>query len=287
VLLAEIKKIFHRELDELYGADEVSSFFCLLIEYYLGLERFILAIQPNLVINKEDEAPFFEALSQLKLHRPIQHIIGHTYFMELKFNVGSDVLIPRPETEDLVRWILKDYQETNLQNINILDIGTGSGCIPIVLAKNLEKAQVAGLDISSKALTTANSNALLNGVEVDFFEGDILKGISSSNIKSNYDIIVSNPPYVRELEKDKMRPNVIDHEPGDALFVPDKDPLVFYKAIAKFAQNRLTEGGSLYLEINQYLGKEMVNLLENYTFKNIELRKDIFGNDRMIKAIKA
>ncbi|WP_289644689.1 peptide chain release factor N(5)-glutamine methyltransferase [Maribacter aestuarii] len=286
MLLAEIKKIFHHELDELYGADEVSSFFYLLIEHYLGLERFILAIQPNLVVSKEDENPLFAALSQLKLQKPIQHIIGHTYFMELKFNVGPDVLIPRPETEDLVRWIMEDYQETNLQNINILDIGTGSGCIPIVLAKNLENAQVAGLDISSKALTIARSNALLNGIEVNFFEGDILKGISSSSIKQKYDIIISNPPYVKELEKEKMSLNVVDYEPNEALFVPDKDPLVFYKAIAEFAQNRLTEGGSLYLEINQYLGKEMVDLLENYTFRNIELRKDVFGNDRMIKAIK-
>ncbi|MGB3152518.1 MAG: peptide chain release factor N(5)-glutamine methyltransferase [Maribacter sp.] len=286
MLLSEIKKIFHQELDTIYGVNEVSSFFYLLIENYFNLERFALVIQPNLIINKEKEAPLFEALSQLKLQRPIQHIIGFTDFMGLKLKVGPDVLIPRPETEDLVRWILDDYKVENYQHLKILDIGTGSGCIPIVLARNLESADVTGLDISSKALSIARSNAALNKVEVDFFQGDILTGIPNSWIKSDFDVIVSNPPYVRDLEKKEMNINVMDHEPKEALFVSDKDPLVFYRAITEFAQKYLIRGGSLYFEINQYLGKEMVSLLEKYTFRNIELRKDMFGNHRMVKAVK-
>ena len=282
MLLAEIKRIFHKELDSIYGADEVSSFFYLLIENYLGLERFTLAIQPNLVISKEEEAPLFEALSQLKLQKPIQHILGHTYFMDLKFNVGPDVLIPRPETEDLVRWILDDYKLTNSQNVRILDIGTGSGCIAISLAKNLKTSKVSAMDISTEALEIAKENAESNEVNIDFLKADIFK----IETELQLDVIVSNPPYVRELEKYSMRKNVIENEPEVALFVSNKDPLVFYRAIADFAQKNLISKGSLYLEINQYLGKDMVELLKKYTFKNIELRKDIFGKNRMIKAVK-
>ena len=287
MLLAEIKKIFHKELDEFYGENEVSSFFYLLIEHYLNLEKFVLALQPNLVIDKNEETPLFDALSQLKLQKPIQHILGYTHFMDLKFHVGADVLIPRPETEELVRWILDDVTTQDNHELRILDIGTGSGCIPIALANNLQKANVYSCDISADALTIAQSNADANGVKVNFFQRDILSIQSSFEIESSFNIIVSNPPYVRELEKNEMSVNVIDHEPEIALFVPDEDPLLFYRAIARFAEQYLDSEGSLYLEINQYLGKEMVNLLENYTFKNIELRQDMFGNDRMIKAVRS
>ena len=287
MLLAEIKKIFHKELDELYGENEVSSFFYLLIEHYLNLERFALALQPNLVIEKNEETPLFDALSQLKLQKPIQHILGYTHFMDLKFQVGPAVLIPRPETEELVRWILDDVGTEDNHELRILDIGTGSGCISIALAKNLQQVNVYSCDISGDALTIAQSNADVNEVKVNFFQSDILSSKTDIKIEFNFDIIVSNPPYVRELEKNEMSVNVVDHEPGIALFVPDEDPLLFYRAIARFAEQYLVSGGSLYLEINQYLGKEMVNLLENYTFKNIELRQDMFGNDRMIKAVRS
>ena len=282
MLLAEIKRIFHKELDSTYGANEVSSFFYLLIEHYLDLERFVLVIQPDLVIDKEKETPLFAALSELKLQKPIQHIIGHAHFMDLKFKVGPEVLIPRPETEDLVRWILDDYTHTDSENLRILDIGTGSGCIAVSLAKNFQSANVHAMDISEGVLEIAKENAEMNGVNINFFQTDIFDIYSQLQL----DIIVSNPPYIRNLEKDKMTKNVLEHEPEIALFVSDKDPLVFYRSIANFAQKNLTREGSLYLEINQYLGKDMVELLKKYTFKNIELRKDIFGNDRMIKAVK-
>lgn len=281
VLLKEIKNIFHTELDVLYGKEEVSSFFYMLIEHYFNLERFVLAIQPELVISKEQETTIFKALSELKLEHPIQHIIGTSHFMEMDFMVNPHVLIPRPETEELVRWILEDAKNAK-KSLTILDMGTGSGCIPISLDTYLTDVKVSGLDISLDALEVAKENNKRNGTQVIFFQADML------NLKHEikYDIIVSNPPYVRELEKVDMRNNVIDHEPSIALFVPDEDPLKFYRAIVSFASKYLNEKGCLYLEINQYLGTEMRLLLQEYEFQTIELRKDMYGNDRMLKGSK-
>jgi len=288
VLLKEIKNIFHLELDAIYGKDEVNSFFYLLIEHYFDLERFVLAIQPELIVDKEQETVIFQALSKLKLEKPIQHIIGTAYFMDLDFKVNEHVLIPRPETEELVRWILDDVKDVR-QSLTILDMGTGSGCIPISLDKNLTNAKVFGLDISTEVLKVADENNRLLGASVKFFKADILslyKETATKELDQKFDIIISNPPYVRELEKEKMQNNVIDHEPGLALFVPDEDPLKFYSAVVNFAADQLNENGCLYLEINQYLGKETMILLEESNFKTVELRKDMFGNDRMIKGIK-
>jgi len=284
MLLKEIQTIFHSELDSRYGTQEVTSFFSLLINHFLGLEKFVLILQPNLVVSKEDETLLFKALSELKQDVPVQYIIGETEFMDLKLKVLPDVLIPRPETEDLVRWILDDHQGKQHPSLKILDIGTGSGCIAISLAKHIVNAKVSALDISRNALTIARSNAELNRVQIDFHQVDILDKTLKITTESNFNMIVSNPPYVRELEKNEMHANVLNHEPEIALFVPDKDPLVFYKAIATFAEQHLVANGSLYLEINQYLGKAMLALLNEHNFKNIELGKDIFGNNRMMKA---
>lgn len=281
MLLREIKNIFHVELDSLYGKEEVSSFFYLLIEHYCDLERFVLAVRPNLIIEKDEETSIFQALSQLKLGKPVQHIIGTAHFMELDFKVNSEVLIPRPETEALVRWILDDVKATE-GPVSLLDMGTGSGCISIALMKNMPNAMVKALDISRKALEIAKENANKHQVNIDFFQADML----ALELEQNFDIIVSNPPYVRELEKAEMQINVLDHEPGMALFVPDQDPLKFYRAILKFASGHLNDKGALYLEINQYLGNEMVALLTHYGFSSVELRKDMFGNDRMVKGRK-
>jgi release factor glutamine methyltransferase len=280
--LKEIKNIFHLELDPIYSPEEVNSFFYMLIEYFLGLERFILALEPNLIITKEEETPLFEALSRLKLEIPIQHIIGKTHFMDLEFLVDKNVLIPRPETEDLVRWILDDIKN-NQEAITILDIGTGSGCIPIALKKQLPNAKVATLDISDKALKIATQNAKNNTVQIEFIHANILE---IDKLHQKFDIIVSNPPYVRELEKKEMHQNVLQHEPELALFVSDEEPLLFYRKIASFAVNNLNDGGALYFEINQYLGKETKQLLDSTNFSDIELRQDLFGNDRMLKGIK-
>ncbi len=281
MLLKEIKNIFHRELDAIYQKEEVSSFFYLLIEHYVGLQRFILVIEPNLTVTKKEESPLFEALSKLKLNIPIQHIIGKTEFMDLEFIVNKNVLIPRPETEELVRWILSEIEDHQAE-LKILDIGTGSGCIPISLAKHLPNAKVFTLDVSNKAITVAKENASINKVSVTFIQESILE-IDTLNME--FDIVVSNPPYVRELEKTEMNDNVLKHEPELALFVSDENPLVFYKKITDFASHNLTENGKLYFEINQYLGKETTLLLEE-KFSAIELRQDMFGNNRMLKGIK-
>jgi len=283
MILKEIKNIYHKELDALYAKEEVESFFYLLIDHYLQLERFVLVIQPNLTLTKEEEQPLFEALSELKLQRPVQYIMGKTTFMDLDFEVNESVLIPRPETEDLVRWIL-DEADGRFANkkIKILDIGTGSGCIAISLAKHLQDAQISAMDISENALKTAKKNAESNSVKIDFSEVDILK---SDGFVSGFDIIVSNPPYVRELEKKEMHKNVLEHEPDLALFVSDENPLIFYDAITKFAKQNLSKNGMLFFEINQYLAKETEALLLQHNFLEIEVRKDMFGNDRMTKAL--
>ncbi len=279
MLLREIKNIYHSELDALYSKEEVDSFFYLVIEHYLDLERFVLALSPELVITKTEEQPLFEALSQLRLERPIQYVLGSTQFMELDLKVNENVLIPRPETEGLVRWILDDIEVLGIKEANILDIGTGSGCIAIALAKYVKNAKVKALDISDKALEVAQQNAELNEVKVEFVKANVLKNLS---LEEKYDVIVSNPPYVRWLERAQMRANVIANEPDIALFVKDNEPLVFYQIITEFAKSNLKKGGWLYFEINQYLGEETRALLE-LDFSEIELQKDMFGKERMLK----
>ncbi|SIS65731.1 release factor glutamine methyltransferase [Zobellia uliginosa] len=285
MVLKEIKHIYHKELDGLYPKEEVDSFFYLLIEHYLQLQRFVLAVQPNLTLTKEEEQPLFEALSELRLQRPVQYIMGKTSFMDLDFEVDENVLIPRPETEELVRWVV-DEAKLGLPNekrkLRILDIGTGSGCIAVSLAKLLPEAEVYALDVSGEALEIAKRNARSNSVEIGFIHADIL---NYDGRPGGFDIIVSNPPYVRELEKKEMHKNVLEHEPDLALFVSDENPLVFYSAISKFAQHNLVEKGKLFFEINQYLAKETAALLRQHNFLEIEVRKDIFGNDRMAKGV--
>ena len=279
--LREIKNIFHKELDYSYQKEEVDSFFYLLIEQHLGFERFVLPLQPQLTITKEQEQPLFVALNRLRLNQPIQHIIGKAFFMDMEFSVNPDVLIPRPETEELIRWIL-DCQDGSNGDLKILDIGTGSGCIAVSLAKKMPNARVYALDISEKALEIAKQNAVANDAGVTFFCEDVLQ-LESLGVW--FDLIVSNPPYVRESEQKDMHKNVLEYEPGRALFVSDEDPLKFYRAIIDFSMKNLNDGGSLFFEINQYLGKETQQLLQDHNFLEIELRKDMFGNDRMLKGI--
>lgn len=283
MLLKEIKNIFHLELDVIYRPEEVDTFFYLTIEHFLKLERFILVMQPNLVVTKEEETPLFETLAALKKEKPIQYILGSSHFMGMEFMVNEDVLIPRPETEELVQWILDCCEVERSQDLNILDVGTGSGCIAIALAKNISNANVYAIDVSEEALEIAKQNATSNEVDVNFLQKDILDAEHELGLEIRFDIIVSNPPYVRESEKDKMKKNVVEYEPDLALFVPNADALVFYNAIAGFANKNLRNKGNLFFEINQYLGKETKALLEEHNFLEIELRKDLYGNDRMLK----
>lgn len=291
MLLKEIKTIFHKELDGIYPIKEVDSFFYHVIEHYLNAERFVLVVQPELVVSKEEEAQLFRALAELKLEKPLQYILGTAYFMDLELKVNEHVLIPRPETEELVEWILSEMENpiskfgNQKLELSILDIGTGSGCIAIALAKKLPNAKVYAMDISEKALEVAKENAKRNEVEVTFIQQDILEPDFELElgIELTFDIIVSNPPYVREVEKKEINNNVKKYEPHLALFVRDESPLLFYKAITNFAKRHLTTQGQLFFEINQYLGKETQALLEEHNFLEIELRKDLFGNDRMLK----
>ncbi len=282
--IKEYRTQFIQELTPIYDAGEAESFFYLILEEKHQLKRIDLALHPDLVFSEAEIVVWNSILEQLKQEIPVQYLLGKTSFYGLDFEVNENVLIPRPETEELVEWILSNnriIQKSNPETsgLKILDIGTGSGCIAISLAKNIPNAQVFAIDVSEKALATAKKNAEHNAVEVTFINQNILE---TEDLRQQFDIIVSNPPYVRNLEKEEIKKNVLDNEPHLALFVEDNDALIFYKKIAELAQKNLSENGQLYFEINQYLGKEMVDLLEKMNFKNIELRKDIYGNDRMI-----
>ena len=286
--IAELQKHFAENLSEYYPVAEIHSFFYLLSEKHLKKKRIDVALSKNEKVSTKVQTLFEEAIQQLKIYKPIQYITGETLFFDLPFQVSEAVLIPRPETEELVRYILSNAVRN--KKLNILDIGTGSGCIAISLSKHLGKSTVFAMDVSANALQIAKKNAIKNNVEIHFIEADILIDDSHywTNIFQNkkFDIIVSNPPYVLEKEKNLMQKNVVDYEPKAALFVPDNDPLLFYKKIAEFSIKHLRKGGILYLEINEAKGKETVLLLKDFGFHSIRLKKDIFGKDRMIQASK-
>lgn len=287
--IKDYRTLFIQELSPIYDAGEAESFFYLILEEKNQLKRIDLALNPDLTFSNEEILIWNSILEQLKQEIPVQYLLGKTSFYGLEFEVNENVLIPRPETEELVDWIIESQKlEVRIGklglavgSLKILDIGTGSGCIAISLAKNIPNAQVFAIDISGKALATAQKNAEINEVNVAYLEKNILE---TDDLEYQFDIIVSNPPYVRELEKQEIKKNVLDNEPHLALFVEDNDALVFYRKIAELAQENLSPNGQLFFEINQYLGKEMVDLLEKMNFKNIELKKDIYGNDRMMKA---
>ena len=268
---------FIQTLTPIYDATEAESFFYLILENRLQMKRVDLALHPEIEFSESQLQDYNDILKKLEQQIPIQYILGSTSFYGLEFEVNENVLIPRPETEELVSWILSNHDSST--HLKILDIGTGSGCIAIALAKNLPNAQVFAIDVSEKALATAKNNADRNEVKVNFIKQDIL---NTENLEQSFDIIVSNPPYVRNLEKDEIKQNVLAHEPHLALFVEDQNALIFYDKIANLSQRHLNPNGQLYFEINQYLGKEMVQLLEQKGFSAVELRKDIYDNDRMI-----
>lgn len=276
--LASFKQQLYQQLESHYPKTELDSFYRIILADILNSSAIDVIMNPLELITKKQIDTIEHVLKGLKNQEPIQHLIGFTEFMDLKFNVNSDVLIPRPETEELIRWIIDDCAE--ITNKDVLDIGTGSGCIPTCLAKNLPKAKVTTIDVSEKAIKVAKQNATNNNVNIEFIQQDIL---SLETLNKEYDVIVSNPPYVRNLEKAEMQKNVLNYEPHLALFVEDNNPLIFYRKIAELAKTSLKPNGVLYFEINQYLGKETIELLQNLDFKNIELRKDMFGQDRMIK----
>jgi release factor glutamine methyltransferase len=279
--IKDYRSKFIHELSLIYDIGEAESFFYLILEEKNHLKRIDLALNPELTFSDEVIQIWNSILEQLKQEIPVQYLLGKTSFYGLDFEVNENVLIPRPETEELVDWIIQGQKlEVRGEKLKILDIGTGSGCISISLAKNFPNAEVFAIDVSEEALATAQKNAEINEVNVIFILKNILE---TDDLEQKFDIIVSNPPYVRELEKLEIKKNVLDNEPHLALFVDDNDALIFYRKIAELAQKCLSPSGQLFFEINQYLGSEMIDLLEKMRFKNVELRKDIYGNDRMIR----
>ncbi len=295
MLLKHYKTHFFDSLKNIQDEQEIESFFFILTEYLHNLKRVDLALNPNFEISEDDVEKWNAILADLQKEKPIQYITGEAWFYGLRFEVNENTLIPRPETEELVEFILKETSNFQLpaSSLNILDIGTGSGCIPISLKANLPQANVSAIDVSEKALEVAKRNAQSNKVEVNFIQANILEvedlsKLSLPNAQNllPLDIIVSNPPYVRNLEKEEIKKNVLDYEPHLALFVEDTDALLFYRKIAQLALKNLAPNGLLFFEINQYLGKETVELLQNLGFNTIELKKDIYGNDRMVKSTR-
>lgn len=271
------RTFFLANLSSIYDEMEAEQFFYLILENTRQLKRTDLALNPDLTFSESEIENWNAILEQLKNEIPIQYILGLTSFFGLEFLVNENVLIPRPETEELVDWILKESSQSH----KILDIGTGSGCIAITLGKNLKDSQVFAIDVSNKAIETAKINAKQNHVDVFFMNCNILE---TDDLNQRFDLIVSNPPYVRNLEKAEIKKNVLDNEPHLALFVEDNDALIFYRKIAELAKKSLNPNGQLYFEINQYLANETIELLKDLGFNNLELRKDIYGNDRMLKA---
>lgn len=275
---------FYDALNNLYCQSEIDVFFYSLMEYYFHKPKVDVYLNQDQKLDQTSEIIMINALNELTNHKPLQYITSQTEFYGLKFNLSESVLIPRPETEELVEWIIKDH--IFIENeFKILDLGTGSGCISVSLARFLKKSRVYAVDLSDKALVQAHENAKLNNVEVIFEVCDILDENLPDHFK-NFEVFVSNPPYVRNLEKNEIKQNVMHYEPHMALFVTDNDPLEFYRAILQIATKRLVSGGKLYFEINQYLGIEMMDLVMSFGFYDIELKKDSFGNDRMLRAIK-
>ncbi len=269
------------ELRQIYPESEIQGLTRIIIESVTGWNYTQQILNKGEVIKEADRKKIQSILVLLKKYEPIQYILGEAEFFGMKFRVNSSVLIPRQETEELVEFII---EKTGEKEISVLDIGTGSGCIALALKKKLNNAQVFGADISEGALEVARENAQANHLDVNFFQTDILTW--ENRFWENYDVIVSNPPYVRESEKKQMLANVLDYEPASALFVPDDDALLFYRRITEFAIHYLKNDGSLFFEINENLGDEMERLLQVSGFKNIELRSDINGKKRMIYGTK-
>ncbi|MDG1375028.1 MAG: peptide chain release factor N(5)-glutamine methyltransferase [Flavobacteriaceae bacterium] len=279
--LKSLHSFFQNGLIGYYPKEEINAFFYRICEQHLDYKRIDVSLKSETLITPETFEYFETIISRLLTYEPIQYILGTTSFFGLEFKVDANVLIPRPETEELVAWILK--QTDSSQFLKILDIGTGSGCIAVSLAKHLPNAEVYALDVSPAALEMAQYNAQQNGVQIHAMEANVLEWATP---ELQFDIIVSNPPYVRESEKEFMAPNVLEHEPHLALFVENNHPLVFYKAIVELSKQALKKEGLLYFEINEYLGENTKALCSLDVFKDVQLKTDIFGKHRMMCATK-
>jgi release factor glutamine methyltransferase len=277
----ETELLFIDALKDIYPAEEIHAIYRWIFETLFHMTPFEMHLKSQEDCPPGDEAQIYNIIRQLKLNKPIQYILGETEFYGLNFSVNENVLIPRPETEELVQWIIDDNK--NRLDIQIIDIGTGTGCIAIALAKFLPNSVLTALDVSSSAIELAKINSAKNNIEVNFIVKDILD--SNSFLKEKYDIIVSNPPYIDVIQKKQMLPNVLNYEPHLALFAPENDPLIFYKKIGLFARENLKKKGALYFEINEIYPHETAQLLGELGFQT-QLKKDINEKFRMVKAWK-
>ncbi|MFA4868789.1 MAG: peptide chain release factor N(5)-glutamine methyltransferase [Pedobacter sp.] len=283
--LQDLARKFKEGLHDIYGHDEAESIFLIAIQSVLQYKRADYLLKKAEVLSAEHLSKLQNILSELKTGKPLQYILGETVFYGFPFKVNGSVLIPRPETEELVEWIIESAELADVTGtgLRILDIGTGSGCIAVSLQKSLPNSKVSALDISKEAIEIASTNASLNEVDINFLQADI----RTFTTEKKFDLIVSNPPYITQHEKEEMHNNVLEHEPHLALFVADEKPLEFYEAIADFAWLGLSDMGLLFFEINEHLGQETIDMLSSKSFINIELKKDMQGKDRMIKCEKA
>ena len=288
--IRETKIYIRTELSGFYPENEITSFINIIFSDIFNISSVELILKDDSFLTNKDVKILKDVLTGLKAYEPLQYITGYTEFYGLRINVNKHVLIPRPETEELVDLIIKENKEREM--LSILDIGTGSGCIAISLAANLPDSKVTALDISSEVLNVTKSNTSANNVKVSLIQGNILESLSDyvafekRLTNQKFDIIVSNPPYVTFSEKELMEKNVLDYEPELALFVKDKEPLIYYVAISRFAKQHLAPRGKLYFEINENFGNEVKDLLLSAEFKDVELIKDINGKDRIVKCLR-
>jgi release factor glutamine methyltransferase len=277
--LVEFKDFARKSLEKIYPSEEIESIIQLILEKKLNLTKIDVLLNNNYRFSQTETRELFQILEELKRQRPVQYIIGEADFYDLTLKLNEYTLIPRQETEELVDWLIKEYQG---RSAKILDIGTGTGCIAIALARFLPEAYIEGIDFNEQVINLAKENSYRNKVKVNFYVMDIL----NEELLEGYDLIVSNPPYVRESEKKNMHGNVTEFEPAEALFVADDDPLIFYRKITEESLKALKTGGQLYFEINEYLSNEIRDLIENYGFTEIVIKNDINDKPRMIKATK-
>lgn len=279
--IKEIKLYLSRELEGLYPEPEINALSGIILQTVLKSSGLHIPAFPETVVLQKQIRQIARICRELKTGKPLQYILGHTSFLNCMIRVNSDTMIPRPETEELVDLIIKKNKGFRGA---ILDAGTGSGCIAIALAINLPGTTVTGIDISEGAILKAKENAILNNARVSFFRADLLN--IDPSLFYRMEIIVSNPPYIRESEKKHMARNVLDYEPHTALFVPDSDPLVYYSAIIRLAETALTPGGRLYFEINEAMGRQMSILLKSAGYLSVEITRDLNGRDRIIEGMK-
>ena len=279
--LKSLQNFFKNGLMGYYPNEEIDTFFYRICSMHLKLKRIDISIKSEMIITNHTFEYFEMVIERLLNYEPIQYILGSTLFFGSDFIVNKEVLIPRPETEELISWVLEQLDPD--KSIKILDVGTGSGCIAISLAKQLPRADVHAMDICLGALSIAKKNAEANGVVIQFIEASILDWESQDLF---FDVIISNPPYVRKSEKEMMSPNVLNHEPHLALFVENNNPLLFYKAIVEMSKRNLNSQGLIYFEINEYLAEETKSLFSSTFFEAVQLKRDIFSKYRMLRARK-